>query len=67
MATAATEANPKLAAATQVTFLEAIKQAMYEEMERDPAVVLIGEDIGVYGGAFKTSEGFRTLRLGTRN
>ncbi len=42
---------------TQVTFLEAIKQAMYEEMERDPAVVLIGEDIGVYGGAFKTSEG----------
>jgi len=42
---------------TQVTFLEAIRQAMYEEMERDPAVVLIGEDIGVYGGAFKTSEG----------
>ncbi len=42
---------------TQVTFLEAIKQAMFEEMERDPAVVLLGEDIGVYGGAFKTSEG----------
>jgi 2-oxoisovalerate dehydrogenase E1 component beta subunit len=42
---------------SQVTFLEAIKQAMYEEMERDPAVVLIGEDVGVYGGAFKTSEG----------
>ncbi len=41
----------------QVTFLEAIKQAMYEEMERDPSVVLIGEDVGVYGGAFKTSEG----------
>src|SRR5271163_57465 len=40
-----------------VTFLEAIKQAMYEEMERDPAVVLLGEDVGVYGGAFKTSEG----------
>jgi len=30
---------------------------MYEEMERDPTVVLIGEDVGVYGGAFKTSEG----------
>jgi 2-oxoisovalerate dehydrogenase E1 component beta subunit len=41
----------------QVTFLDAIKQAMYEEMERDPTVVLIGEDVGVYGGAFKTSEG----------
>ena len=37
-----------------VTFLEAIKQAMFEEMQRDPAVVLIGEDVGVYGGAFKT-------------
>src|SRR6201995_293294 len=44
-------------APTQVTFLEAIKQAMYEEMERDPSVVVIGEDVGVYGGAFKTSEG----------
>jgi len=42
---------------TPITFLEAIKQAMFEEMERDPAVVLIGEDVGVYGGAFKTSEG----------
>jgi 2-oxoisovalerate dehydrogenase E1 component beta subunit len=41
----------------QVTFLEAIRQAMFEEMERDPAVILIGEDVGVYGGAFKTSEG----------
>src|SRR5258708_21846163 len=40
-----------------VTFLEAIKQAMFEEMERDPAVIVIGEDVGVYGGAFKTSEG----------
>src|ERR1700739_1131809 len=44
-------------APTQVTFLEAIKQAMYEEMERDPSVVVIGEDVGVYGGAFNTSEG----------
>src|SRR2546427_6768946 len=41
----------------QVTFLEAIRQAMFEEMERDPAVVLLGEDVGVYGGAFKNSEG----------
>lgn len=42
---------------TQVTFLDAIRQAMFEEMERDPTVVLLGEDVGVYGGAFKTSEG----------
>jgi 2-oxoisovalerate dehydrogenase E1 component beta subunit len=46
--------NPNVA---PVTFLEAIKQAIFEEMERDPAVVLLGEDVGVYGGAFKTSEG----------
>jgi 2-oxoisovalerate dehydrogenase E1 component beta subunit len=41
----------------QVTFLEAIRQALFEEMERDPTVVCIGEDIGVYGGAFKVTQG----------
>ncbi len=41
----------------ETSYLEAIRQAMCEEMDRDPAVVLIGEDVGVYGGAFKTSEG----------
>jgi 2-oxoisovalerate dehydrogenase E1 component beta subunit len=49
--------NGSKANGNPVTFLEAIKQAMFEEMERDPAVVVIGEDVGVYGGAFKTSEG----------
>ena len=41
----------------QVTFLEAIRQALFEEMERDPTVVCLGEDIGVYGGAFKVTQG----------
>jgi 2-oxoisovalerate dehydrogenase E1 component beta subunit len=41
-----------------VTYLEAIRQGIWEEMERDPAVFCIGEDIGVYGGAFKITEGF---------
>jgi pyruvate/2-oxoglutarate/acetoin dehydrogenase E1 component len=41
----------------EVTYLEAIRQAMWEEMERDPAVFLIGEDVGQYGGAFRTSAG----------
>lgn len=41
----------------QVTYLEAIRQALFEEMERDPTVVTIGEDIGVYGGAFKVTAG----------
>lgn len=41
----------------QVTFLEAIRQALFEEMERDPTVICLGEDIGVYGGAFKVTQG----------
>jgi 2-oxoisovalerate dehydrogenase E1 component beta subunit len=41
----------------EVTMLEAIRQALFEEMERDPSVVTLGEDIGVYGGAFKVTEG----------
>jgi 2-oxoisovalerate dehydrogenase E1 component beta subunit len=42
----------------QVTYLEAIRQGIWEEMERDPSVFCIGEDIGIYGGAFKVTEGF---------
>jgi 2-oxoisovalerate dehydrogenase E1 component beta subunit len=41
-----------------VTLLEAIREALWEEMERDPAVFMLGEDIGVYGGAFKVTDGF---------
>jgi pyruvate/2-oxoglutarate/acetoin dehydrogenase E1 component len=40
------------------TYLEAIRQGLWEEMERDPNVFLLGEDIGVYGGAFKLTAGF---------
>ena len=40
-----------------ITMLEGIRQALFEEMDRDPAVVALGEDIGVYGGAFKVTEG----------
>jgi 2-oxoisovalerate dehydrogenase E1 component beta subunit len=41
-----------------LTYIEAISRGMWEEMERDPSVFLIGEDIGVYGGAFKATKGF---------
>ena len=41
-----------------VTMLEAIREALWEEMERDPDVFVMGEDIGVYGGAFKVTDGF---------
>ena len=41
----------------ETTYIEAITQAMAEEMARDERVFLIGEDVGAYGGAFKTSAG----------
>ena len=40
-----------------VTYLEAIGQAIREEMQRDDAVFMLGEDVGNYGGAFKVSAG----------
>jgi 2-oxoisovalerate dehydrogenase E1 component beta subunit len=40
-----------------ITYLDAIRQGIWEEMERDPAVFLLGEDIGAYGGAFKVTAG----------
>ena len=40
-----------------ITYREALKSAMAEEMERDERVVLIGEDIGVYGGTHLVTDG----------
>ncbi len=42
----------------QLTYLEAIRQGIWEEMDRDPTVFCLGEDIGIYGGAFKVTDGF---------
>jgi 2-oxoisovalerate dehydrogenase E1 component beta subunit len=39
------------------TYVEAIREGIREEMERDPNVFLLGEDIGIYGGAFKVTAG----------
>jgi 2-oxoisovalerate dehydrogenase E1 component beta subunit len=41
----------------ETTYLEAIRQALFEEMERDERVLLIGEDVGTYGGAFGVTSG----------
>ena len=41
----------------EVTYLEAIREALFEEMARDANVFCMGEDIGAYGGAFKVTEG----------
>jgi 2-oxoisovalerate dehydrogenase E1 component beta subunit len=40
-----------------LTYLEAIRQGIWEEMERDPSVFVMGEDIGAYGGAFQVTAG----------
>lgn len=49
---AATQADVKT-----VTYIEAITQALFEEMERDERIFLIGEDIAAYGGVFKATKG----------
>jgi 2-oxoisovalerate dehydrogenase E1 component beta subunit len=41
----------------ELTLLEAVREALAEEMERDPRVVLLGEDIGRLGGVFRATEG----------
>jgi pyruvate/2-oxoglutarate/acetoin dehydrogenase E1 component len=43
--------------AASTTYLEAIRQGIWEEMERSEDVFILGEDVGVYGGAFKVTEG----------
>ena len=51
-APAAAEAGPK-----PVSYREALTQAMREEMQRDPDVFVMGEDVGLYEGAFKVTRG----------
>lgn len=44
----------------RITFAQAVREALSEEMRRDGDVFLMGEDIGVYGGAFGVTEGLLT-------
>ena len=41
----------------ELTYSKALREALTEEMERNPDIILLGEDIGVYGGVFKVTEG----------
>src|ERR1043165_3082560 len=41
-----------------MTYLQAISDGMREEMRADERVFVLGEDIGVFGGAFKVTDGF---------
>jgi 2-oxoisovalerate dehydrogenase E1 component beta subunit len=52
------EPRGKRTDAGEATYLIAIAEALWEEMERDERVYMLGEDIGAYGGAFKVTEGF---------
>ena len=52
----------------QTTYVDAIREGIREEMERDERVFLLGEDIGVYGGAFKVTDGLLArVRRGARH
>jgi 2-oxoisovalerate dehydrogenase E1 component beta subunit len=44
-------------AARELTYLEAIRDGLQYEMRRDPSVLLMGEDVGAFGGAFKLTQG----------
>lgn len=52
-----TQVRPPEQEERQLTLLEAVREALAEEMERDPRVVLLGEDIGRMGGVFRATEG----------
>src|SRR5499427_7556450 len=41
----------------ELSYLEAIREALFEEMRRDPRVFVLGEDVGPYGGAFGVTQG----------
>jgi 2-oxoisovalerate dehydrogenase E1 component beta subunit len=50
----------------QITYLQAIQSALREEMERDPSVIVMGEDVGAKGGVFKATDGLQKLFGDTR-
>jgi pyruvate dehydrogenase E1 component subunit beta len=47
------------ATGNRITMVQAINQALAEEMERDPSIILLGEDVGVDGGVFRVTQGLQ--------
>jgi 2-oxoisovalerate dehydrogenase E1 component beta subunit len=41
------------------TLIEAVNEALHEEMERDPGMIVLGEDVGVHGGVFRATDGLQ--------
>ncbi len=56
-AATATDAHPEKASRTSMTVREALNEAIDEEMARDERVFLLGEEVGLYDGAYKVSKG----------
>jgi 2-oxoisovalerate dehydrogenase E1 component beta subunit len=56
--TATATRNEERGTRNDVTYLEAISDALREEMRRDETVICFGQDIGAFGGAFKVTDGF---------
>lgn len=44
-----------------LTLVDAINEALYQELERDPRVVLLGEDVGLNGGVFRVTDGLQKV------
>jgi 2-oxoisovalerate dehydrogenase E1 component beta subunit len=43
----------------EMTLIDAVREALYEEMERDPSVIVLGEDVGKHGGVFRATDGLQ--------
>ncbi len=54
-----TQAETAKQTTREITYVQALNEALREEMLRDPTVILLGEDIGVHGGAFKVTKGLQ--------
>ena len=44
---------------TVLSLVESVRQALQEEMQADPSVIVLGEDVGVHGGVFRATDGLQ--------
>src|SRR5438552_10222108 len=44
---------------TVITLVESVRLALVEEMQADPSVIVLGEDVGVHGGVFRATDGLQ--------
>ena len=46
-----------------LSLIEAVREALFEEMERDERVVVLGEDVGPLGGVFRATDGLSLIHI----